>query len=111
METIVSGKRIEKKALTSKIPPIKKYLIKPGDEVPVYKEMIRKREGPFTVKLTTSKPISVTDEKTVKQFNIRDVLPIAPNRNDAYLKHDLKIIHGNEASYIFPTLVTEVVKK
>lgn len=51
----------------------------------------------------------VTDGKTVEQLNITAVLPIALHTNDADLKHDMKIIHGNESWYVFPTHITEVL--
>ena len=110
LEQIVAEKRIST-ALRSKLPPATKYLIKPGDQVRVYREQTRKWEGPFTVHRTTPKIISVTDGRKVKQFNISSVLPIAPQSNDADLKHDMEMIDKQEAANVYPTYVTEVIKK
>lgn len=64
METIVAEKQI-KNALTSKMTPATKYLLNPGDTVPVYRELSGKWEGPFTDQTTTPKRISVTDVQAV----------------------------------------------
>lgn len=47
----------------------------------------------------------------VNHFNIISELPIAANTNDADWKHDMKMIHGREAPYVFATLVTEILRK
>ena len=97
MEKIVAETRI-KRALKSKLPPATKFLIKPGDEVRVYREISKKWEGPFTVTKTSPKLISVTDGIKVKQFNITTVLPIAAETNDADHKHDMETLQGKEPS-------------
>ena len=110
METIIAESRI-RRALHSKLPPATRYLIKPGDHVRVYRETSKRWEGPFTVTKTTPKIISVTDGTKVRQFNISSVLPVAPETNDADLKYDMQMIGKDEAAYVYPIYVTEVLKK
>lgn len=89
MEKVVEETRI-KQALKTKLTPAKTFIIKPGDEVPVYREQSKKWKGPFTVPKTSPKFISVTDGTKVRQFNINTVLPISAETNDADHKHDME---------------------
>lgn len=112
METIVSENRI-KTALRSKLPPSTHYLIKPGDQVRVYRE--KPWDGPYKVTKVAHKIISVTDGTKVKQFNISSVLPITPDTNDNDLNQDITTITKLKvASNIAdpePKYLTEVVLK
>ena len=96
METIVAQTRI-KTALRSKLPPATKYLIKPGDDVRVYRERSKRWNGPFKVTKVSDKIISVTDGEKVKQFNITSVLPMKPRANDTDLTRDMS---GIERYYL-----------
>ena len=65
MESIVAEQRI-KKALKSKLPPATKHLLKPGDNVRVYREHTKRWDGPFTITKIGNKMVSVTDVKTLR---------------------------------------------
>lgn len=74
-------------------------------------ETNRKWDRAFTVQSSTPKIISVTEGKTGMQLNMTTALTIARNKIDADLKHDMKMIHGKEACYVFHTLLTDIIKK
>lgn len=54
--------------------------------------------------------ISLTDGKTVKQFNITSVLQFAPITNEADLKHDIQSNKENEIAYASTTLINDVLE-
>jgi len=112
MESIVAEQRI-RKALKSKLPPATKYLIKPGDQVRVYRELSKRWDGPFTVTKVSNKIISVTDGNTVKEFNITSILPIPPSTNDQDLLHDMNTLAtaGNLINYTYDIHATEILLK
>lgn len=78
--------------LKSKIPPSTKYLIKPGHQVRVCRELSRKWEGPFTVTKTSKKIITIADVHSFKDFNRNSVLRMALNINNSDLKHYINTI-------------------
>lgn len=74
IETITAELRI-KAALKARLPPSTEFDIRPGMRVRVYREAIKRWEGPFNVARTMGKQIWVTDGASTKQFNCTQVLP------------------------------------
>lgn len=89
MKSIVAENRI-KISLRSKLPHATRYLIRPGQEVRVYRENKNKWEGPCEVTEVVDKVIYVTDDIKLKQVNKSAVLPMPPKINDPELKDEIK---------------------
>lgn len=77
----------------------------------MYRETSRNFDGPCKLQRTTAQIISVRDGKRLKIKNISALLLIEPDTDFADLKHNIRMIQENDAAYVFPTHVKEVLKK
>lgn len=87
-ETILAQKN--KNGNQEQLPPVTKYLIRPGDNERVCREQLKRWDGSLKVTKVSDKIISLTNEQMVNPFNINAILPIAATTNDTDLKQYIK---------------------
>lgn len=75
---------------SSKMHPAKKYLIRPGYDVLVYREKYKRLYRPLKVIKVSDKIIYLTDDQKLKPFNIIAIISMARNANDTVLKHEIR---------------------
>lgn len=91
MSQIVCEKRLND-ALRRKLPDSTSYLIRPGDNVRVFRETSKAWDGPFQVTKLDRKLVTVTDGIKAKTFNIAQVLPCQTTVRDPKTQRELSRI-------------------